>query len=131
MIQIDRTFTINAPLEKVWQALTDDSVIEAWGAGPATMEPKVSGGFSLWDGDIHGTNTEFIPNKLLRQDWYGHDHPEHKYDVTFEFDGDDKTATVHLVHEARDDDTSMSDDWNEYYFEPIKRLLETHQMNAA
>lgn len=125
MITIDQTYKVNAPLAKLWQALTDAAIIEQWGAGPATMDAREGGSFSLWGGDIHGTNTKVVANKILRQDWYGHDHPDRKYDVTFSFGGDDTTSTVRVSHTAWDDDShSMGDGWRDYYFEPIKKLLE-------
>lgn len=128
MIKIDQTYKIKAPIDAVWQALTDAAIIEKWGAAPAKMDPKAGGSFSLWGGDIHGTNTQVVPGKLLRQSWYGHDHPEREYDVTFMFDGDDSQTTVRITHMAWDDDThSMGDGWRDYYFEPIKKLLEQTQ----
>ena len=37
------------------------------------MSDKVDSDFSLWDGDIYGTNTEVEKEKTLAQDWYGGD----------------------------------------------------------
>lgn len=127
MSHVKQIFNITAPTRRVWRALTDASIIEQWGAGPAKMDARVGGEFSLWDGGVHGTTTEIVPEKLLRQDWYGDDNPDRKYDVTFSFDFDDYRGdtVVTVEHEASDDDQqSMSDGWREYYFEPIKKLLE-------
>ncbi len=49
---IKQTYIIKAPLEKVWNALTDPKIIEKWGAGPAIMDSKEGTEFSLWGGDI-------------------------------------------------------------------------------
>ncbi len=67
MKQIEQTYTIAAPLAKVWQAFTDAATAEKWGAGPAKVEAIEGGAFSYWDGDIHGTNTKIMPEKLLMQ----------------------------------------------------------------
>ncbi|HSW80059.1 MAG TPA: SRPBCC domain-containing protein, partial [Candidatus Saccharimonadales bacterium] len=96
MRSIEQTYTIKAPIEKVWLALTDANTAEKWGAGPAKVEAEVGGDFSYWDGDIHGKFTKIEPNKLIEQDWYGHDHPDHKYKVTFEIKGDEEKTTVHF-----------------------------------
>lgn len=126
MIEINQTYVIEASIDKVWQALTDASVMDQWDAKPAKMDARVGGSFSLWDGDIHGANTEVAPKKLLRQDWYGHDNPDRKYDVTFTLEGDEKQTTVRVAHAAWDDDArSMGDGWRDYYFNPIKKLLES------
>src|ERR1700722_18494774 len=73
--QLEQTYVIKAPLTKVWQALTDAKVAEQWGAGPAKVDAHEGGEFSYWNGDIHGVNTKVVPEKLLEQDWYGHDNP--------------------------------------------------------
>lgn len=125
-MQLKETFVIHAPVAKVWQALTDTGVMDHWNTGPAEMDLRVGGQFSLYDGDVHGTNTELVPNQLLRQEWYGGSHPDRKYDVTFTLvpDGEDST-TVTVTHNASEDDIeSMRKTWQEYYFGPMKQLLE-------
>lgn len=125
MHQIDQTYTINAPVSKVWWALTTVEGAEAWGAGPAKFNATEGGEFSYWDGDIHGTNTKVIPEKLLEQDWYGHDNPTWKYTVRFTFEGDNNTTTVHMTYTGNiSDEQKDIADWQEYYFDPIKKLLE-------
>ncbi|MEK7152766.1 MAG: SRPBCC domain-containing protein [Patescibacteria group bacterium] len=124
-MQINETYTIEAPVEKVWQALTDATVIEHWTTGPAHMDTRPGGMFSLYDGDIHGTNTNVVPHKLLQQDWHGDDNPERKYDVTFTLESVGDTTRVRVTHAASDDDAqSMRDGWEQHYFKPMKQLLE-------
>ncbi|HEV7454820.1 MAG TPA: SRPBCC domain-containing protein [Candidatus Saccharimonadales bacterium] len=127
MKQIEKTYTIQAPIAKVWQALTDAKLIEQWGAGPAKMGDTTGGTFSLWGGDIHGTNTKVVPEKLLEQDWYGHDDPSRCYKVSFAFAPlHEDMTTVKLIHADVPDDEAkdFEDGWRDYYFDPIKELLE-------
>jgi uncharacterized protein YndB with AHSA1/START domain len=123
--QLEQTYEIKAPIAKVWQALTDASVAELWGAGPAKMDARVGGEFSYWDGDIHGTFTKLVPQKLIEQDWYGHDNPTWKYNVVFTFEEDGDTTTVHMLlsGDIVDEQRDIAD-WRDYYFEPIKKSLE-------
>ena len=125
MKQLEQTYTINAPIEKVWQAFTTAELAEQWGAGPAKVDARVGGEYSYWDGDIHGVFTKLIPKKLIEQDWYGHDNPAWKYNVTFTFEGDEKTTKVHMVYSGNilDEQKDIAD-WRDYYFDPIKKLLE-------
>ena len=125
MKQIQQTYTINAPVSKVWQALTDAAVAEQWGAAPAKVDAREGGEFSYWDGDIHGIYTKLVPEKLIEQDWYGHDNPTWKYNVIFTFEGDDTSTTVHMTYsgEILDGQKDVKD-WQDYYFGPIKELLE-------
>ena len=123
--QLEQTYVIKAPLTKVWQALTDSKVAEQWSAGPAKVDAHEGGEFSYWDGDIHGVNTKVVPEKLLEQDWYGHDNPTWKYNVKFTFEEDNGTTTVHLLYSGNIVDEQRDiNDWKDYYFDPIKKLLE-------
>lgn len=119
-------YKINAPVDKVWGALTSAEVAEKWGAGPAKVNPVVGGEFSYWDGDIHGTFTKIDPNKTIEQDWYGHDNPSWKYKAIFEFDNKGPETTLKLTYSGDIVDEQRDiDDWKEYYFDPITKLLES------
>ncbi len=125
MQQIEETYTITAPISKVWQALTDATTAEAWGAAPAKVDARVGGEFSYWDGDIHGTFTKLAPETQIEQDWYGHDHPDRKFNAVFTLESDGTTTTVHLSFSGPIEDIEKDrKDWQEYYFDPIKKLLE-------
>ena len=125
MKQLEITSTIKAPVEKVWEALTSASVAEAWGAGPAKVDAVEGGEFSYWDGDIHGTFTKLVQDNLIEQDWYGHDNPTWKYNVQFTFESLNDTTVVHMLYggDIVDEQRDIND-WQEYYFNPIAKLLE-------
>lgn len=125
MKQIEQTYTIKAPVSKVWQALTDADVAEQWGAAPAKVNPTINGEFSYWDGDIHGTYTKLVPEQLIEQDWYGHDNPERKFSAIFLFAENEGVTTIHLTFSGDiEDEQKDIADWRDYYFDPIKKLLE-------
>ena len=89
------------------------------------MNDKVGTAFRLWDGDIHGKNTEVIINKKLVQDWFGGDWSEaSKVSISLKTDGD--RTIVNLVHKNIPDNEvkSIDDGWNRYYFGEIKKYLE-------
>ncbi len=127
MHTIKQDYTIKAPISEVWKALTEASMAEQWGAGPAKLDANEGGEFSYWGGDIHGTNTKIETEKRLEQDWYGHNYPDRCYKVTFIFEvrGENET-TVRLVQTDVPDEelTDMTEGWPDYYFDPIKKLLE-------
>jgi uncharacterized protein YndB with AHSA1/START domain len=125
MNQIEETYTFKAPVAKVWRAFTDTDMAGQWGADPATVNAVEGGIFSYWAGDIHGTFTKLVPYKLIEQDWYGHDNPTWKYRVRFEFEDHGDSTTLHFLYEGTIVDIKRdANDWNEYYFNPIKRLVE-------
>ena len=125
MSQIEQVYEIKAPIAKVWQALTDANLAEQWGAGPAKVDVREGGEFSYWDGDIHGTFTGLIPEKLIEQDWYGHDNPTWKYTVRITLEDHGERTTVHFAYsgDVVDEQRDIAH-WRDYYFDPIKRLLE-------
>lgn len=125
MSTIKQTYTINAPVQKVWETLTTTESAERWGAGPARVEGREGGEFSYWNGDIHGIFTKLVPNELIAQDWYGHDNPTWKYKAVFTFEEEGGQTIVHLDFSGDiQDEAKDIADWRDYYFEPIKKLLE-------
>ncbi|SRR6266571_5533786 len=118
-------YTIQAPVAKVWKALTDPDDIEAWGAGPAVMDEMEGTDFSLWDGDIHGTNVEVIPEKKLVQEWYGGNWDKPSI-VTITLVGKDGKTDVLLVQvdvpsgEVKD----IEEGWEDFYMGPLKEFTE-------
>ena len=124
--RIEQSYTIKAPVDKVWQSFVDPTVIEKWGGGPAVMDDKVGTNFSLWGGDIYGTNTEVVANKLLAQDWYGDKTWEKPSKLVFNFESNGNETVVNLVQ--YDVPTSEVEDiangWQDYYMGPIKELFD-------
>lgn len=128
MKEIHLNFSINAPIEKVWEALTNAEIAEQWGAGPAKVDPHQGGVFSFWNGDIHGIFTKLIPNTLIEQDWYGHDIPDRKFKAIFELVEQKANTTVKLTFSGEIEDIQKDTaDWQDYYFGPIKKLLEEQE----
>jgi activator of HSP90 ATPase len=120
-----KTYIIHAKAADVWNALTDPNVIAKWGGGPANMEAKDGTKFSLWGGDIHGTNTKVVTQKLLVQDWYSGNWKEPSV-VTFELTNKDMFTEVKLTHKNIPDSefSDIKSGWDDYYMVPLKNLVE-------
>ena len=127
MGMIQQVYLINASPEQVWQALVDPIEIEKWGGGPVKMSDKVGAAFSLWDGDIWGTNTKVEPEHLLVQDWYGGKW-EKPSEVSFTLEKEGNGTKVTLLHtEVPDKEiASFEEGWNEYYLGSLKEYLESN-----
>ena len=125
MKTIKQTYHIKAPVEKVWEALVNPKVIKEWSGSSAKMDAKVGSQFELWDGDIHGKNTEVIENEKLVQDWYGGDWDEPSKAIFTLSDREDKTQ-IDFINENVPDDAAedIEDGWDRYYLGEIKKLLE-------
>ena len=125
---IKKEYHIWAPLEKVWNALVNSKTIEKWGAGPAKMSANVKSKFSLWDGSIHGTNQEVVPQKKLVQEWYSEDDPKTATKVTFSLTHKGGCTTLKLKHVGVSSKSydSIDKGWDKYYLGEIKKLLENN-----
>ena len=126
MKKIEQVYKIKAPIEKVWQALVDPKLINEWGGGPAKMSTKEGSEFSLWGGDIYGTNTKVVENKLLEQDWFSGHKWQRPSKVSFGLSQKDGVTEIKLVQTDIPDDEADDIDqgWKDYYLGPLKELLE-------
>jgi activator of HSP90 ATPase len=121
-------YQIKAPLTEVWKSLVDKQYINNWGGGPVEMEDKVGFNFTLWDGEIWGTNIKIIKHELLKQEWFSDE--ANKWDqpsiVTFKLTYKDGITTLDLLHEQVPDRNAkdIEDGWKEYYLGPLKEYLE-------
>lgn len=125
MKTIRQTNHINAPVEKVWQALVDPKEIDHWGAGPAVMDESIGTEFSLWGGDVHGKNIEVEKNKKLVQEWYGGNWDEPSI-ATFSLSEKEGLTTLDFVQTNVPDAEfeSIDQGWKDYYLDPLKAYLE-------
>lgn len=125
MKSLSQTYVIKAPPAAVWQALVDPLLIDDWGAGPAEMTENLEA-FSLWGGDIHGTNTKVVKNKTLIQDWYGGDWAEPS-NVAISLSVHPEGTSLTLDHTNIPDDAfeGIESGWQNFYFSPLKSLVES------
>lgn len=101
---IERTY--NAPVEKVWKAITDREQMKEWYFDIAEFKAEKDFEFSFYGGDEKGEQylhlckiIEVVPNKKLKHSWR-YDGYEGNSFVTFElFDEDGKTR-MKLTHEG-------------------------------
>lgn len=125
MKTIKQSYTINAPIQDVWQALVDPKIIDLWGGGPASMDDKVGTKFTLWGGDIYGKNLKVSESSELIQEWFGGKW-EKPSKVTFTLKVKGSKTEVNLLHEDVPDEEAkdISEGWKKYYLGPLKELLE-------
>lgn len=126
MKSLKQTYLINAPIELVWQALTDSKVIDDWGGGPAKMSGEEGFEFEFWGGDIWGKNIKVVKGKQIVQEWYSG-----KWDkpsiVAFNLSEKNGKTEVKLIHEdvPENEFNEIEDGWKRYYLGPLIKLLES------
>jgi activator of HSP90 ATPase len=92
------------------------------------IDSRIGGNFSMYDGYITGTTIELVPNKKIIQLWRGSDWPEgHLSLVIFEFKPRGKGCELIFTHYGVPDKfyKDISEGWKKYYWQPIKKMLES------
>ena len=120
-----KTYHIQAPVHDVWHALVNPSDIEAWSGGIAEMTELPKKEFSLWGGEIHGTNKTVTREKKLIQEWFGGNWDKASL-VTFLLSNAGKGTKVVLKHTdiPNQEFEDIKKGWDEYYMLPLKKYVE-------
>jgi uncharacterized protein YndB with AHSA1/START domain len=116
-------YSIPAPPEDVYAALTNPVTLQLWTGEPAEMSTEPGSEFSLWDGSITGKNLEFETGKKLIQQWYFGDQAEESI-VTILLHPKGLGTSVELLHTNIPDEDyeDMTDGWNNSYFGPLREF---------
>ncbi len=124
MKSIKRYYNLNATPEDVYNALTNQKMVEIWTGEDAKMEPVAGSEFSLWDGSISGVNVELIENQLIVQEWFFGENEE-KSIVTIKLHPVKKGTSVELRHTNIPDEAfeNISNGWDEDYFGALSELF--------
>lgn len=127
MKSFSKKYTIKVTPEKVFEALTNSKIIEAWSGTSAKMNAKAGSKFSLWGGSIHGKNLEVSKTKIV-QNWKEEAWKEFST-VTFAIEPTKTGTVVTLTHNDIPDAsfTNIKDGWDSYYMLPLKEFVETNQ----
>ena len=102
---IERTY--NAPVEKVWEAITDKDKMKQWYFDLKEFKPEVGFEFQFYGGTpekqwLHLCKvTEVIPNRKITYSWR-YDGYEGNSFVTFELFPQENKTRLKLTHEGLD-----------------------------
>lgn len=124
MKEIKRYYTLRAEPEDIYNALTNQKMIEIWTGEDAVMQPEPNTEFSLWEGSITGLNLEFEKNRKMVQKWYFGEQEQDSI-VTILLHPDKKGTKVELRHTNIPDEAykNISDGWDEDYIGALKELF--------
>ncbi|HEY0898888.1 MAG TPA: SRPBCC family protein [Sphingobacteriaceae bacterium] len=118
-------FSIPAPPEEVYLALTTEATIRLWTGDQVEMVAEPGTEFSLWDGSIVGKNLEFEVGKKIVQQWYFGDQAEDSI-VTIKLHDDKGDTSVELRHTNIPDEDydDIVEGWNHAYFGSLREFYE-------
>ena len=125
MPTIQKSYEMNATPEEVFEALVNPDLIQDWSGDEAKMGSGVGDTFSLWGGQMFGSNLEVVKNKKLVQEWC-YDQWKDPSKVTFTIKVIDKKTVVDLLHEDVPEKfvNSISDGWDAYYLGAMQEMFE-------
>jgi iron complex transport system substrate-binding protein len=103
--------------------------------GAATVEPRIGGRHTAWDGYIEGTILELLPGERIVQSWRSLDFPQGAPDSRLEIlltdaPGGTELTLVHTeIPEGQGVD--YEEGWKEHYFKPMQRYFAASPAPAA
>lgn len=127
MKNIKQTATFKASAHDVYEALVDSKKHSESTGGKAVISRKVGGKFTAYDGYAEGKNVELVPDKKIVQTWRAEDWPEEQTSqVTFLIEeADGKTRLIFTQTGIPEDQAEdIAQGWRDYYWKPMKQLLE-------
>jgi len=126
---IVQTELIRAPIVTVFRAMTDARIIDEWGGGPARVQARVGGKYSLWDGEMNGTIKEIeFPHLLIftwREEVWDKDISDTL--VRWSLEEHERGTRLYVNHSGlpgRRIREIHNDGWGEYFLGPLKAYLE-------
>lgn len=123
MKDFKKYFTLPAPPEEVYAALTNPATIRLWSGEEAVMSTQPGSEFSLWNESIVGKNLEFEPGKLIVQEWYFGDQ-EPPSIVTIKLHPHKSGSSIELRHSNIPDEVydEMVQGWVFNYFGSLEEF---------
>ena len=129
MEEIIKSVVIQAPIEKVWAALTVADSIAGWMGGSVKSDLRPGGKYAYFDGSTTGRYAVVEQPHRLEYTWRQSEWPVEWSDsmVKWELKSEGKGTAVHLVHQGFPNESERSshdDGWDTYWLEPMKAWLE-------
>lgn len=131
---LEKKVAINAPVSKVWKALTDPTIIEQWMLMPNNFKPEINRDF-IFNAEMDGNHfdikckvLEIEKNKKLVYSWSG---PFMEGDTTVSIHLKENSAGTELIlihsgfaENQKDVQESHSEGWDLRFVEKLKEVAE-------
>lgn len=124
MKDFKKYYKIKASVQDVYNALTNQDMIEIWTGDKAKMSVEPNSAFELFDGNISGTNLEFETNKKIVQEWDFGDEEKPSI-VTLILHENKGNTSLELRHTNIPDEAyeNITAGWTEDYIGAIQELF--------
>lgn len=127
-VSFELSTVVEAPVEAVFEALTDPEKHSAFTGAEATGEPVEGGVFTAWDGYIEGRYLEIEPPTRILQEWITSEWPAGSPVSLVEFRlvsaGDSTELTLIHSEVPASQAGSYKQGWVDYYWKPLRAYFE-------
>lgn len=125
------SFTISATIpaspRAVYESWLDSSRHGDMTGSDATVDARVGGLFTAWDGYIEGTTRELAANQRIVQEWRTSEFPpgvpDSRLELTLEAVGGACRLTLKHTALPDGDGPKYRQGWEDYYFKPMKEYF--------
>ena len=126
---IKQSLLIRASPHEIYEAFMDSKKHSKFTESKAKISREVGGSFSIFEGDLEGKNLELIQDKKIVQSWKSNEEgwPKTHYStITIELEPTENGTLLSFVQTEVPlaSYESVKEGWNEYYWEPMKNMLE-------
>jgi activator of HSP90 ATPase len=125
---ITQTIEFDCSAHEIYESFMDAKKHSDFTAGKVEMSREVGGTFSIYDGGIHGSNIELVPDTKIVQLWrfeYSDWPIDYFSTITLDLKEANGKTVLNFTHtgipEQYADD--IADGWNQYYWDAIKEKL--------
>lgn len=131
---ITQKIIIPALPEEVYDAFMDAKKHSAFTGAKATIDPRVGGEFTAWDGYIWGRNLELEKPKRIVQEWITSEWPEgyppSKLELTFTKAEGGTEIVMHHSNVPAEQAEDYRQGWIDNYWEPLKNYFTKQKRRA-
>jgi uncharacterized protein YndB with AHSA1/START domain len=126
---------IPAPPMRVYSAWLSSEEHSRFTGGRATIDDRIGGRFSAWDGYIEGMNRELLEGRRIVQAWrtteFPSDSPDSVLELNFDAEGDGTHLT--MVHSGLPEGQGRGYEqgWHHFYVEPLTRYFKKAAAKSA
>jgi activator of Hsp90 ATPase protein 1 len=124
---VHQTVWFNAPVGTVYDLLMNPRKHALLSGHRATMSAKAGSVFSVWGGGLHGFTLVAVRNKQIVQAWRSEEWPKYHYTVasySFQKSGNRTRLVFDQYGVPAKSYRDIANGWKNYYWGPMKRLLE-------
>ena len=126
---IKQSVLIKSAPHDVYEAYMDSKKHSKFTQSKAKISREIGGKFTVFEGDLEGKNLELITDKKIVQSWRSNEEgwPKNHYStITIELDSVETGTRLNFKQTGvpLTSYESVKQGWKEYYWEPLKNMLE-------